>query len=120
MKKKKVIKLVRVSNFSSNNYIEYESNCDRNKTISVEEYLNKVRSYLKGIINNLKISDTCEIQLTIANNSISSIDNDEECVIHSKSDNIEIMINDESVKVIEELFDSLKNRYQNKYRIDKR
>ena len=117
---KKVIKLVRVSNFSSNNYIEYESNCDRNKTISVEEYLNKVRSYLKGIINNLKISDTCEIQLTIANNSISSIDNDEERVIHSKSDNIEIMINDESVKVIEELFDSLKNRYQNKYRIDKR
>ena len=33
--------------------------------------------------------------------------------MHSKSDNIEIMINDEAVKVIKELFDSLKKRYQN-------
>ena len=68
--------------------------------------------FLKDI-NNLKKSDTWKIQLTIANNFISSIDNDEECVIHSKSDNIEIMINDEADEVIKELFDSLKNRYQN-------
>ena len=33
-------------------------------------------------------------------------------MIHSKSDNIEITINDEADKVIKELFDSLKNRYQ--------
>ena len=33
--------------------------------------------------------------------------------MHSKSDNVEIMINDEADKVITELFDSLKNRYQN-------
>ena len=33
--------------------------------------------------------------------------------MHSKSDNKEIMINDEVDKVIKELFDSLKNRYQN-------
>ena len=44
---------------------------------------------------------------------ISSIDNDEDCVLHSKSDNIEIMINDEANEVIKELFDSLKNRSQN-------
>ena len=35
-------KPVRVSNFWSNSYIEYESNGDRNKTLSVEEYLNKI------------------------------------------------------------------------------
>ena len=34
--------------------------------------------------------------------------------MHSKSDNIEIMISDEADEVIKELFDSLKNRYQNK------
>ena len=45
-------KLVRVTNFLSNNYIEYESNSDRNKTLSVEEYLNKIRSY-KDIMNDL-------------------------------------------------------------------
>ena len=33
--------------------------------------------------------------------------------MHSKSDNIEIMINYEADEVIKELFDSLKNKYQN-------
>ena len=33
--------------------------------------------------------------------------------MNSKSDNIEIMINDEPDEVIKELFDSLINRYQN-------
>ena len=33
--------------------------------------------------------------------------------MHPKSDNKEIMINGETDEVIEELFDSLKNRYQN-------
>ena len=33
--------------------------------------------------------------------------------MHSKSGSIEIMISDEADKVIKELFDSLKNRYQN-------
>ena len=51
-------KPVRVNNFWSNNYIEHESNSDRNKTLSVEEYLNKIRPYLKDIINDLKKSET--------------------------------------------------------------
>ena len=38
-------KPVRISNFWS-------------KTISVEEYLNKIKPYLKDILNNLKNSDT--------------------------------------------------------------
>ena len=33
--------------------------------------------------------------------------------MHSESENIEIMINDDADKVIKELFGSLKNRYQN-------
>ena len=33
--------------------------------------------------------------------------------MHSKSDNIEIVINDEANEDIKELFDSLRNRYQN-------
>ena len=104
---------MRVNNFWSTNYIEYESNSDRNKTLSVEEYLNKIRPSLKHIINNLKKSDTWKIQLTKANNFFSSINNDEERVMHSKTDNIEIMNNDEADEVIKALFDSLKNRYQN-------
>ena len=51
-------KPVRVSNFWSKIYTEYESNTDRNKKIAVEENLNKSRPYLKDIINNFKKSDT--------------------------------------------------------------
>ena len=42
-------KPVRGNNLWSNNYIWYESNGSRNKTLSVEEYLNKTRQYLEDI-----------------------------------------------------------------------
>ena len=63
--------------------MDYESKGDRNKTLSVEEYLNKISPYLKDIINNLKKSGAWKIQSTIANNFISSIDNHEDHVMHS-------------------------------------
>ena len=75
-------KSVRVNNFWNNSYIAYKSNEDRNKTMSVEEYLNKISPNLKDIIDNLEESDTWKIQLTIVSNIISSIDNDEERVMH--------------------------------------
>ena len=74
-------KPVRVGNFWSNNYIEYESNRDRNKTLSVQEYLIETRTYLKYIIIDLKKSDTWNVQLTVVINFISSEDNDEESVM---------------------------------------
>ena len=49
----------------------------------------------------------------MANNFISSVDKNEERLTHSKSDSKEITINDEADEVMKELFDSLKNRYQN-------
>ena len=82
-------KPVGLGNFWGNNYTEYESNGDRNK-----------------------ISDTCEIQLTIAINFISSKENDEECVMYSKSDNTEFMIYDNADEAIEELTQSLRSRHQ--------
>ena len=48
----------------------------------------------------------------MAMNFMSSKDNDKECVMHSKSNNIEIMINDKADEVIEELFQSLLSRYR--------
>ena len=80
---------------------------------SVEEYLNQIRPYFKDIINNFKKSDMWKIQITIVINFISSMDNDEKHVMHSKSDGIEIMMNDEADEFIKKFFDSLKNRYQN-------
>ena len=69
-KKENYYKPVRVGNFWNSNYIEYESNGDRKKMLLVEVYLNKIRSYLKEIINDLKNVDTWEIQLIIAINFI--------------------------------------------------
>ena len=34
--------------------MEYESNSYRNKTLSVEEYLNKIRPYVQDVIDDLK------------------------------------------------------------------
>ena len=105
---KRVIK----NNFWSNNYIEYKINNDRNRILSVEEYLDKISPYLRDI-NDLKQSDTWKIQLTMTINFFSSEDdNDEERVMHLKSDNIRIMVSDQD-EGIAKRFDSFKNRYQN-------
>ena len=72
--KENYYKPVRVSNFWGNNYIEYKSNGGKNKTLSVEEHLNKISLYLRDIINNLKKSGTWKAQLTISNNFLSSLD----------------------------------------------
>ena len=45
-----------VSNFWNNNYIEYESNGDRN--LSLDKYLNKSKPYLRNIIIDLQSSGT--------------------------------------------------------------
>ena len=60
MNKKKLLQTEkRVSNFWNNNYIEYENNRnDRNRNLSLDEYLNKTEPYLRGIIINLQNSDT--------------------------------------------------------------
>ena len=61
-----------------------------------------------------------KVTITIAINFISSKDPDEERVMHSKNDNIEIMISEKADKVIEEFFESLLNRYQNRLEISMR
>ena len=77
----------------------------RNKNLSVKEYLNKIKPYLRDIMTNLQKSETWKIQLTIAINFNSSKDDDEKRVMHSKSDNIEFMLHDNVNEVFNELFD---------------
>ena len=45
----------RVSNFWINNYIEYESNGDKNRNLLLDEYLNKIEPYLRNMILIFKI-----------------------------------------------------------------
>ena len=75
----------RVSNFWNNSYIEYESNGDKNSNLSLDEYLNKIKLYLRSIIINLQNPDAWKNQLIIAIKFIFSRDTEEEPVIHSTS-----------------------------------
>ena len=76
-------KPVRVNSFCSNSYIQSKSNKDKNRILSVEEYLDKIKPNLRDIINDLKQPGTWKIQLTITINFFSSKDDyDEERVMH--------------------------------------
>ena len=97
-------KPIRIGNFWSTSYIEYESSGDRKKTLPVKKYLEKIKPCLRDLIINLQKSDTWKIQSWNAITFVSSKDADEERVMHSKSDIIEIMSCDNAKKVVNELF----------------
>ena len=105
-------KPIRIGNFWNSNYVKYESSGDRNKNLSVKEYLDKIKPYLKDIVINLQKFDTLKTELTIEIHFISSKDVDEERVMHSNSNNIEFMSYDNANKVVNELFESFLSRYQ--------
>ena len=75
---------------------------DKNKNLSIEEYIDIIRPYLRDIKNNHKTQGECKISLTTAIKFISSKDSNETRIIHSKSENIEIMMGSETEEIIEE------------------
>ena len=99
--KKDYYKPIRTVNAFNNNYIQYEIIGDKNKTLTVKEYLDMIRSYLSDIINDHKARGEWKIHLTIASNFISSKDSEKTHTMHSKSDKAEIMIGNETDEIIE-------------------
>ena len=96
-----------------NNYIQYESKGDKDKILTIREYFDMIRPYLVDMIKDDKTESEWKIQLIAAINFISSKpDSDETHIMHTKSDNIEIMIGSDTDEVIEELFKSLLREYQ--------
>ena len=92
--------------------MEFESDSDKNKNLSGKEYLNEIKPYLKDIKTSFHKSGTWKIKLKIAINLISSKDNNEEEIMHSKSDNVEVMTYGNANSTIERIFESLLSRYQ--------
>ena len=84
----------------SSNYIEYESNGDKDKALSIEEYLDEITPYLNNFIDEHRIQGEWKIQLTLTINFFSSKDSEETCTMHSKSDNIEITISNETDEIL--------------------
>ena len=71
-----------------------------------------IKAYLRDITNDYKTQGERKIQLTMIINFKSSKDSDEICTMHTKSNNIETMMGNETDEVIEKLFESLLQRYQ--------
>ena len=102
-----------VNSAFNNNYIQYESKGDKDKTLAIREYLNMIRPYLTDMINDHKNQGEWKIQLSAEINFISSKpDSNETRILHIKSNNIEIMIGSDTNEVIEDLFKSLLQRSQ--------
>ena len=92
--------------------MEYESKGDKNKNLTPEDYLDIIGPFLKDMINNHKTHREWKIQLIMQINFISSLNTDEFRIMHSKINNVEIMMGTETDNIINELFESFLKKYQ--------
>ena len=93
------------------NYVQYESKGD--KILTLKEHLALIENYLRELINYYKNKGEWKTQLITEISFISlKPGSDETRVMHKRSDNIEIMIGDDNDDIIEELFKSFIQKYE--------
>ena len=74
------------------NYKYYESRGDKEKRLSVKQYLNKITPHLYDLINDQRIARRVwKTQIYMRVTFISSKDTGETCAIYVWSDNVKIM-----------------------------
>ena len=89
------------------NYKYYESRGDKEKRLSVKQYLNKIRPHLYDLINDHKIArKVWKIQMSMRANFISSKDTGETRTLYVWSDNVSIMWGSHTDDITGELFRS--------------
>ena len=110
----------------NSNCIEYQIKGNKDKNLSMREYLYRIITHLRDIINDHKVHRKLkvhtsndyktkrewEIQVSMEINVVSFKDPDEIRIMHTKSDNIDILMGSETNDVIKELFKSLLQKYQ--------
>ena len=67
-------KPLRTGNAFNSNYIEYEGNGDKNKSLSIKKHLDQIKPYLSHIINEHKTEGEWKIHLIMTINFKSSKD----------------------------------------------
>ena len=91
--------------------MQYESKGD--KILTLKEYFNLIEKYLKELIEEYKLKGEWKVQLTIEVNFISlKPGSDETRIMYTRSDNVEIMFGDDNDDIIEQLFESLLQKYE--------
>ena len=118
----------------NDDYIEYTSKADGYENLSPKEYFNVISQYLRNLINDCKPimelnnnnnknnDDTSattnsnraewKIQLVIKNNFISVKDFEDTRTIFSKSEPVEIFMGSDTENIIDTLFNTVLNRFQ--------
>ena len=95
----------------NNNYIQYESKGD--KILTLSEYFTIIEKYLRELIEEYYLKGEWKIHLTIEINFISLKPGSSKTrTTYTRSDNIEIMFGDDSDDIIEQLFRSLLQKYE--------
>ena len=93
-------------------YMIYESIGDKDARLALYEFFDKIKPFLKDMIDDYKFKGQWEIQIAMRIIFISFIDKNETQIMHTKSDNVEIMNGTDTSDAINELIDSFMKRYQ--------
>ena len=93
------------------NYKYYESNGDKEKILSVKQYLKKITPYLYDLINVHQIARRVwKIQINMHVN-FTSRDTGETCIYYVWSHNVSIMQGTDTYNIIIEIFESFLHNY---------
>ena len=93
------------------NYVQYESKGDN--ILTLKEYLALIEKHLRELMNYYKNKGEWKLQLIAEINFISlKPGSDETRIMHTRSDNIEITIGDDNDDIIEELFKSFIQKFE--------
>ena len=104
-------KPILVKSGHNNNYIQYKSKGD--KILKLKEYLALIERYLRKLINYYKNKGERKLQLTAEISFISlKPGSDETRVMHTRSDNEEFMNGSDTDEIIEGLFKSFLQKYE--------
>ena len=100
------------------NYKYCESRGDKEKRLSVKQYLNKITPHLYDLINDRRIARRVwKIQIFIRVNFISSKDTGETRTIYVWNNNTKIMWNSDTNDIIREHLQSFLHNYQEELKI---
>ena len=91
------------------NYVKYTSS--GHFASSIDVYFENIKFYLSNLIHYYMLKGEWKIQLSMQINFISPT-NEETDIMHSKSDNIEIMRGRDTNDIVNMLMESFKQRYQ--------
>ena len=98
------------------NYVLYESRGDKDANLALYNYFDKIKPHLKDMIDDYKSKGEWKIQITMRIIFVSFIDKNETQVMHTKSDNVEIMNGTDTSDAVNKLINSFMKRYQEQKR----